>query len=89
MKFCTVALPLSLVTRNESHQPIKDENTSKASTPSQITVAQKKKAILTQMWPVLLLVGNTLNAGGTPKDVDIQTLNSFVDQLTALATGGK
>lgn len=58
-------------------------------TAVQKEVVLKKKAILTQMRPILLIVGNTLDSGGTPKDADLSALNGFVDQLTTLISGGK
>jgi hypothetical protein len=59
---------------------------SATSTPAQKQVAQQKKMILTQMWPILILVGNTLNAGGTPTASDLTTLNNFVNQLTTIVS---
>lgn len=59
------------------------------STPTQIAIAQKKKAILTQMWPMLKSYTNIVDSGGKPTAEDTAQLNNFIDQLTAAATGGK
>jgi uncharacterized protein YceK len=77
-----------------TYNTVFDDTMAMAKTPN-LTVAQKemvvkKKAILSQMQPILLLVGNTLKAGGTPSPADLTTLNSLVNQLTTMAsTGGK
>jgi hypothetical protein len=60
-----------------------------ASTPAQKDMAQKKKAILTQVWPLLKVYISVVDNGGTPSVESVAAITGYMNQLTALATGGK
>ena len=60
-----------------------------ASTVVQKEMAQKKKAILVQVWPLLKIYASVVESGGTP-DVDItKSITDLMNQLTVLLTGGQ
>jgi hypothetical protein len=58
-------------------------------TPEQKNIAQQKKAILTQIWPLLKVYVATVEGGATPSAEMEATLSGLINQLTALAIGGK
>jgi hypothetical protein len=80
---------VALNTYNQEYDNTMAVMTNPNSTPSQILIAQQKKVILTQMWPLLKIYTGTIDGGGTPSAQDTATLNSFIDQLTAFASSGK
>ena len=60
-----------------------------ASTIVQKEMAQKKKAILVQVWPLLKIYASVVDSGGTP-DVNItKSITDLMNQLTVLLTGGQ
>jgi hypothetical protein len=58
-------------------------------TPEQKNIALQKKAILTQIWPLLKVYVATVEGGATPSAEMEATLSGLINQLTALAIGGK
>jgi hypothetical protein len=60
-----------------------------ASTQSQKDVAQKKKAIMTQVWPLLKVYAVIVDGGGTPTTESQAAITSLFNELTSLATGGQ
>jgi len=58
-------------------------------TKEQKNIALQKKAILTQIWPLLKVYVATVEGGGTPSVEMEATLTGLINQLTALAIGGK
>lgn len=61
---------------------------SPTSTPAQKAVGAKKKAILTQIWPLLKIYVAVVDGGGTPEPDTIKQLTDLINQLTTIATGG-
>lgn len=60
-----------------------------AATPAQKEIAQKKKVILTQVWPLLQIYASVVDSGATP-DADItKSITDLMNHLTALTTGGQ
>ena len=59
--------------------------TSPLSTPAQKEIGLKKKAILTQVWPLLKIYVAVIDGGGTPSNNDTIMITELINQLTALA----
>jgi len=60
-----------------------------ASTIVQKEMAQKKKAILIQVWPLLKIYASVVDSGEIP-DADItKSITDLMNQLTVLLTGGQ
>lgn len=60
-----------------------------AITPAQKELVAKKKAVLTQVWPLLKSFVAVVNSGGTPTAQDTAAITVLINQLTALALQGK
>ena len=70
-----------------------DDTMTMANSPS-LTQAQKdlinkKKAILTQAWPLLKTATIIIDSGGTLSEDQSVVINGLINQLTTLAIGGK
>lgn len=82
-------LTIFMQTYNAQYDNVYAVMTNPASTEAQKTVARQKKAILVQMWPLLIASSKIIDVGGTPAEQDTAAIIALIDQLTVLATGGK
>jgi uncharacterized membrane protein len=55
------------------------------STSAQKDLAQKKKSILIQVWPLLKVYVSVVEGGGVPLASDTATITDLINQLTQLA----
>lgn len=63
--------------------------TNPASAQSQKNVALHKREILIQVWPLLKVYVSTVDSGGIPSSKDTAAIMDLINQLTAIATGGR
>ncbi|HSW64881.1 MAG TPA: hypothetical protein VLH56_16455 [Dissulfurispiraceae bacterium] len=60
-----------------------------AATPAQKQIALQKRALLTEIWPVLKIYVATVEGGAIPSAELEATLTALINQLATFATGGK
>ena len=63
--------------------------TNPSSTESQKNIGRQKKAILIQVWPMLKIYADVVDKGGVPDEKTVNDITSLMNQLAALAGGGK
>jgi uncharacterized membrane protein len=56
-----------------------------AATAAQKDLVAKKKAVLTQVWPLLKIYAGVVETGGTPSVETAQAISDLINQLAALA----
>ncbi len=59
-----------------------------SSTAAQLKIARQKKAVLTDIWPLLKVYITVIDRGGVPTTADTVQLTGLINDLTSLA-GGK
>ena len=62
--------------------------TNPSSTEAQKAIGRQKKAILTQVWPLLKIYTDTVNRGSIPDEQTVNDITNLMNQLAALS-GGK
>lgn len=76
----------------QTYNAVYDDTMSMATNPNatqaQKDMVVKKKAILTQVWPLLKAYTSIVDGGGTPTPESTAQLTNLINQLTTLA-GGK
>ena len=59
------------------------------STEAQKELGRQKKALLTKAWPLIKTYITVTDSGGTPTEQETKALTDLINQITAIALGGK